>query len=93
MIYRLGDHPFLRQVVSTLQYHFRQLMYLSNQDGFAWCGVPSRSRLFQIDVRKYMTRTVYALREEILRKSGFKDQYCQLWKVRTERAHAQTSWL
>lgn len=55
---------------------------LVKQNCLAWCGVPSQSRLFQVDVGRYKTRSVNALRDEVLRQSGFRDPECNLWKVR-----------
>lgn len=59
---------------------------LVKQNYLAWCGVPSRCRLFQVDVGRYKTRSVYALRDEVLRQSGFRDSECNLWKVRLQEA-------
>lgn len=59
---------------------------LVKQNYLAWCGVPSRSRLFQVDVGRYKTRSVYALRDEVLRQSGFRDPECKLWKVCLQEA-------
>lgn len=59
---------------------------LVKQNCLAWCGVPSQSRLFQVDVGRYKTRSVNALRDEVLRQSGFRDPECNLWKVRLQEA-------